>query len=120
MASTYGYSKALAHKIRYALEPDNPGLIKHWLEVAGSRRLAGQPLAVQYWHYERQVRLLLDTIADESLPFAWRCTCLDYIYKPMLALRCLARTSDHQRCVSRLQFEVNQICRYAMAGFCIG
>ncbi len=98
----------LLHKIRYASEPDNPDLIRHWLHhsVPPSHSQAG------CWQYYRlQYHLLLDTLNDSSLPLRWRCACLDAIYIPLQQLEKLAGDAAQKREVRRLYFEVT-MCRH--------
>ncbi|PIE25151.1 MAG: hypothetical protein CSA60_01275 [Neptuniibacter caesariensis] len=107
------YVKALQHKVRYATEADSPSLITHWLAI-DTCRLQGFEHRKQ--HYERQFRLLLDTIADELLPGHWRNCCLDNIYRPLAELNRLSSRPDHQSYIYHLRYELNMTCHYVLHG----
>lgn len=107
------YVQVLRKKVRSAAEADNPGLITHWLELDLCRH---QGFKSRKEHYERQFRLLLDTIADELLPGHWRCCCLDNINRPLAELSRLSSRSEHQSYINRLQYELNMICHYVSHG----
>lgn len=99
----------LARKIRFASEPDNPELLRHWLSAPMPPRL--QSRAGQRYYYRLQYQLLLETISDEFVPHDWRCQCLDYIHQPLQQLERLAQTSAEKREVRGLYFEVAMMSR---------
>lgn len=107
---THEYIRALELKVRYAKEPNNPGLITHWLTLA---RCADTTYLSLREHYEHQFRLLLDTLADELLPAHWRRCCLDNINRPLLAMQRLSASSEHRMYMHRLNYELNVTCHYA-------
>ncbi len=60
----------LRDKVRYATEPDNPQLIREWLDL--EVRACGQVRRHQWQNRMVAIRLLLDAFADEVLPPHWR------------------------------------------------
>lgn len=74
----------LHQKIRNAIEPDNPGLIKTFLLPAPLGTISSKVLLREY--LTAQFQLLMETIADDYLPTHWRSQCLDHIHIPLLAL----------------------------------
>ena len=103
------YMQILAFKVRYAKEPDNPGLISHWLALERCVDKCYQP---QREHYERQFRLLLDAIADELLPGHWRRCCLDNINRPLSVLQRLSAAPEHRTYMQTLNYELNVTSHY--------
>lgn len=72
----------LEEKIRFALAPDSPSLLKQYL-VLGSSLLVKQKRVL----LRSQFELLLDTAADECLPIHWRILCFDHIHQPLFSLQ---------------------------------
>lgn len=99
----------LARKIRFASEPDNPDLLRHWLEAPLPQRL--QSRASQRHYYRLQYQLLMETISDEYVPQDWRCRCLDFIHQPLSQLERLAETPAEKREVRGLYFEISMMSR---------
>ncbi|MFG1496840.1 hypothetical protein ABMA57_09415 [Saccharospirillum sp. HFRX-1] len=99
----------LARKIRFASEPDNPELLRHWLDAPVPHRLQSQ--ASQRHYYRLQYQLLRETISDEFVPEDWRCRCLESIYQPLQRLEQLAQSSAEKREVRDLYFEVAMMSR---------
>jgi hypothetical protein len=87
----------LRTKIRYAEEPNNPALITDWLLLDQCND--NDSVTKQRQHHEEHFCLLLETIADELLPGHWRCTCLDNINRPLIALK---KLSDSDKCLLEL------------------
>lgn len=101
-------------KIRYAYEPDNPGLINLWLKME-EENAPLCPLA-RWQLYVNESRLLLDVLADDLLPGHWRCLCLDYINRPLTALRRIAVTDDNRRQLNQLTYELRVTSHFFQAG----
>lgn len=104
-----GSAALLARKIRFASEPDNPELLRHWLNAPLPERL--QSRAGQRYYYRLQYQLLLETISDEFVPEDWRCRCLEFIHQPLQQLGRLAETTAEKREVRGLHFEVAMMSR---------
>ncbi len=104
---------ALRYKIRHATEPDNPALIRQWLELDSCPSYF--QLEDQRAHFEQQFRLLLETIADELLPGNWRRACLDQIHKPLTALAELAFCQPSVQHLNVLYDELRLTCAYVSA-----
>lgn len=108
------YLQHVQKQIRFAKEPDNPSLISHYLDIDTCRQKSVESLKQ---HYERQFRLLLDTVADELIPSHWRCCCLDNINKPLGQLaRLFANNQDGQAYLCKLKYELNMTCHYVLSG----
>ncbi|MCY1277204.1 hypothetical protein D9M68_154910 [compost metagenome] len=90
----------LKTKIRCALDADDPQLIAQFMAEGQAMVRHGRLSA---WRAaEATFRLLLDTANDYALPWHWRCLCLDYAYRPLRDLECLARGEAQQHRLSRL------------------
>lgn len=75
--------------VRLAYNPWHPGAIRCYLQ-AGAQLARGAPtdeLKVQ----QRMLRLLLQTAADEALPWCWRSACHEYAVFPLARLATLWR-----------------------------
>lgn len=114
----------LRHKVRWAVEPDNPQLITHWLareRCCNLRSISQAPCgccstARQRRRYHFQFQLLLGTVLDDLLPAHWRCSCLDHIYKPLCGLKQLCDNPAREAHVRRLYQELAISSRYVQAG----
>lgn len=103
----YDYQQ-LKHQVRYAKTPDNPLLIKKFLDThpwpcdtkRSLRRLC-----------RRQFNLLLDAVVDECLPAHWRSQCLDHVYIP---LQRLAEMVDSEQSTQEMQLlnEELRVCSH--------
>ncbi|WP_076411855.1 hypothetical protein [Shewanella sp. UCD-KL12] len=104
----------LRHKVRYAEESDNPGLIPIWLsmEEAGM----GGSKEEAWLLYMAEYRLLLDTLSDDMLEGHWRIWCLDNIYKPLSALTRLVDTDVQQQQLNHLFYELRVTSQFFKAG----
>ena len=63
-----------------------------------------------------QFQLLLDTMADESLPVHWRNQCLNHINKPLLGLQRLADCKQSTQQVNSLFYELRVMSYYLQPG----
>ena len=104
----------LQQKIRDAEEPDNPLLIRQYLDL--DLPITETGLTGQRQRLVSQCRLLIETIADECLPPHWRCHCLDHIYLPLFALARLADCSQSIQQVRALNHELRVISHYLQPG----
>lgn len=107
-------SNSLQDKIRFALEPENPGLLSEYLSHHAVRNDMTKTKHQQV--LEEQFRLLLDTMADECLPVHWRQQCLDHIYMPLSALWRISDTEKNRTQVRQLFSELRIIGNYFTAG----
>lgn len=93
--------------IRCALSPDDPWLIERF--VAMTPRYFRGSRAPGWRAQEAIFRLLLDTAADQALPWHWRCLCLDHAYRPLWALRSLATDTSSRRRLQSLQGRLSSL-----------
>lgn len=75
----------LGHKIRCALEPEEPRLIEYF--IAEGRHLARYAVLPAWQVAETTLDLLLDSCRDPILPWHWREQCLDAVWRPLDDLR---------------------------------
>lgn len=88
-------------RIRCALLPDEPRLLdQHMLH---SSLLIERGLMNPWDVASTLLRLLLDTASDPALPWHWRSTCLDYVYRPLQVLQHLADDRAKQHSVSLMR-----------------
>lgn len=106
--------QSLYQKIRQATEPNNPDLIKQFLDL--SLEQVPNSIEDQRNCMLNQYQLLIDTLADEYLPAHWRTQCLDHIYIPLFGLQQLADTNQAQQSVRKLFHELRVTCNYVQAG----
>ena len=102
-------TQLLVNKIRFGTEPDNPMLIKLWLEQTQPEDLSISQLRESYC---LQFHTLLDTVVDELVPQHWRRTCLDNIYLPLSSLKKLATNASSEQQVQQLLQELAVSTRY--------
>lgn len=98
-------------KIRYAHEPNNPGLLSLWLSFEESQ-CQDFKHEEQWQHYLNMVRFLLDTYSDTMNPDHWRSTCLDHISRPLCGLQRLAKTDHQQKQLKELMLEIKILSHY--------
>lgn len=101
--------EVLKHKIRYAVEPDNPMLVKLWLGTDLEESLSHSLMRRQYLS---QFNLLLETVLDELIPTHWRRICLDNIYLPLCGLKKLVNDDDSEKQLQNLFNELAISTRY--------
>lgn len=91
-------SANLKQQIRTACHPDDPQLLKRYINLAlDSANTAGAS--------SEKIRILLDcaallleTACDQKVVLSWRYQCLDQIYRPLLAAEKQSITAgDHHR-----------------------
>lgn len=102
-------NQPLVNKIRFGTEPDNPLLIKLWLEQMPSQDLAVSQLREGYC---QQFYILLEAVLDELVPRHWRRTCLDNIYLPLSSLKKLSTNSSSERQIQQLLNELTILTKY--------
>jgi hypothetical protein len=82
----------LALGIRLAYAPQQPVLIRRDLALGHLLFQQGQLQAHRAW--PRMLELLLQTAADEALPWFWRTACLEYMAMPLARLPFQRRHHD--------------------------
>ncbi|BAN46752.1 hypothetical protein [Metapseudomonas resinovorans] len=96
-----------ANRIRCALAPDDPWLLERFVSLSSQHFRHGRAPA---WRAQEVVfRLLLDTAADQALPWHWRCLCLDHAYRPLWALRSLATDTSSRKRLQGLQRRLSSL-----------
>ena len=103
----YSGDMQLVDKIRCALEPDNPLLVKEYLRIH-EVLLIEDKRALLVSHFN----LLLDTAADECLPLHWRTLCFDYIHQPLFALQRIAHSAKNKNELAYLFTELRVMGQY--------
>jgi len=104
----------LSRKIRDAEQPDNPMIIREFLNLEPLPVLKNK--AVLRVHLVKQFQLLIDTICDEYLPSYWRRQCLDHIYLPLRSLARLATCRQSREQLRFLNYELQVLSHYFQAG----
>ncbi len=104
----------LRHKIRYALDDDNPSLLPLWLAMEDSLNCCDNSANWQLYHAE--YRLLLDALSDDLLPVHWRSWCLDNIYKPLMSLQRIAISEEQSQQLNRLFYELRVVSHFFQGG----
>lgn len=82
----------LAMRVRCGLSPDDPRAIDHLFTMGGYLYESGDASAWEVAH--RTASLLIDTAADDALPWQWRCRCLDQVARPLGVMQHIGRMSD--------------------------
>ncbi|EPJ45962.1 MAG: hypothetical protein OFPII_23020 [Osedax symbiont Rs1] len=104
----------LRHKIRYALDDDNPGLLPLWLAMEESLDCCCNSANWQLYHAE--YRLLLDALSDDLLPGHWRSWCLDNISKPLMSLQRIAISREQSQQLNKLFYELRVVSHFFQGG----
>lgn len=97
----------LVDKIRRAMEPDNPLLLKEYLRIQGDISIE-EKRSLLLSHFN----LLLDTAADECLPVHWRTLCFDHIHQPLFALQRIAHSIQNKSELALLFKELRVMGHY--------
>jgi len=100
----------LRHKIRYAIDENNPALVALWLSMEES--IKDSSVASHWQLYSAQYKLLIDVLSDDLLPKHWRMHCLDNIYIPLSSLRRIANNEMHRQQLSMFYHELRVISHY--------
>ena len=78
--------REIERDIRWGRLPDRPDILYHYLLDCEAEAMTLENSVAQ--NLLRQlVDLLVEVICDASVPYHWRCLCLDNIYRPMACLR---------------------------------
>mgnify|MGYP000138227682 FL=1 len=85
--------------IRMGLYPDNPALLRQWLNQE-PKEMADE--ASRTAHYEQQFELLLATVMDSKVAKQWRISCLDQIFLPIRTLQSWKNSDLSAEAVSRM------------------
>ena len=101
----------LQHQVRFGTAPNEPRLLESYLRLCDECAADGDPLQ-QTDIYQRAYELLLETICDTSIPWHWRCLCLDHIHRPAFALNRLARGRVQLRAATARLRELNLLSEY--------
>lgn len=101
----------LEHVIRYAIYPDSPDLLHHYLRI-GKKYATTWPKSAQHVVHERIFDLLIEVICDPLLPKHWRELCVDHIYLPLSDLERLASTDAQINSVAKRWAVYKQSCSY--------
>lgn len=111
--------KELERQIRFALQPDNPALISHWLtRFRCCQRCTYGDICCycsidrQRSCYEYQCQFLMDTALDELLPGHWRHSCLDQLHQPKRCLQRLASSEEHWAFLRAVSYELSISATY--------
>lgn len=106
------FQHTLERKIRHGSDPDNPLIIKIWLD---SNTIYCENTKARRLQYTKQFYLLLETVLDELLPSHWRVTCLDNIHIPLSSLQRLVDDEQSKTHLSDLYRELAITTRYVEA-----
>lgn len=107
MLPEFLFLEVLRRKIRYAEEPDNPGLLKAFFQMDAPA--TDETLLQRRLRLRAQFVLLYSTIEDANNPQHWRQTCLNVIYRPLYELQQLANNTFSQEDVSLLFTQLKSI-----------
>lgn len=100
----------LRQKIRNAQEPDNPGLIRQWIQADSD--LADSTKKQRRQRCIHQFQLLMEVVTDDCLPVHWRNICLDSISIPLYTLQYLADDTQSEARVRQLFSELRTLSHY--------
>lgn len=100
MLPEFLHLEVLKRKIRYAEEPDNPGLLRDFFQLDAPA--SDESLLQRRLRLRAQYVLLFSTIEDGNNPPHWRQMCLNVIYRPLYELQQLANNSFAREDVSLL------------------
>ncbi|WP_116367809.1 hypothetical protein [Parahaliea mediterranea] len=99
--------EVLKRKIRYAEEPDNPAVLRHYFRL--DTPPPKETLLQRRLRLRAQYVLLYDTIKDAGNPPHWSQICLDMIHRPLYELRQLANSRESREDVSLLFVQLRRI-----------
>ncbi len=99
--------EVMKRKIRYAEEPDNPSVLRHYFHL--DTPAADETLLQRRLRLRAQYVLLYETIGDAANPRHWRQICLDVIHRPLYELQQLANSRESRDDVSLLFVQLRGI-----------
>lgn len=97
--------------IRYAIYPDSPELLHHYLRI-GKKYATTWPRSARHVVHERIFDLLNDVVCDSLLPNQWRELCVDHMYLPLNELERLATTENQMKLIAKRWAIYKQSCSY--------
>lgn len=101
--------------VRQATDPDHPDLIACYLAALERQATTAECAEEKRQIYRRAYQTLLETICDSLIARHWRCSCLDAIHRPVLALQRLARTPADTTLIRQYYYEVARLSHYFLS-----
>ena len=103
--------REIERDIRWGRAPNSPEILYGYLSdceaVAGILEESAAKDLVR-----RLIDLLVEVICDTSVPYHWRCLCLDNLHRPMRCLREKVRTPKERIELNRKMHEINALAEY--------
>lgn len=79
-------------RVRCALHPDRPALVRHYLALGAY--VASRGVMPACTVQRRMLDVLLRTAQDEALPWFWRSVCLEHACQPLARVTSSLRRDD--------------------------
>lgn len=95
----------LALGIRLGYNPGQPAVIRQYLTLGHRLVQTGQLAPARAW--ARMLALLLQTAADEALPWFWRSVCLEHATQPLA--RCTTHLGAVEGAVQQARLDALQV-----------
>ena len=103
--------REIERDIRWGRLPDRPDILyQYLLDCEATAMTLENSIARDL--FRQLVDLLVEVICDASVPYHWRCLCLDNIYRPMACLRKRAGTPIEQIELNKKTYEINVLAGY--------
>ncbi|MFA5632153.1 MAG: hypothetical protein WC997_11610 [Porticoccaceae bacterium] len=99
---------ALENLVRHGLEPDNPDRLTSYLRESFIRAQGLEPRQ-QRRAYGAVLSLLTETVHDRSVPFSWRCHCIDFAFEPALLMKSTAANEEQARAAQAIEDELTAL-----------
>lgn len=93
----------MEYAVKYAIFPDSPTILYVYLDaidMVAKRQSSSNRLVI----YAGLLDTLLEIYSDDCLPLQWRELCLNHCYRPLAAMKKIAKT-NHDKKYFRMQYQ---------------
>ena len=103
--------REIERDVRWGRAPNSPEILYGYLsDCEAVAAILEESVAEDL--FRRLIDLLLEVICDTSVPYHWRCLCLDNLHRPMRCLHEKVRTPKERIELNRKVHEINTLAGY--------
>ena len=99
------------HNVRWGRLPDRPDILYNYLSDCEAVALSFDESNAKRL-LERAIDTFVEVICDPSVPYHWRCLCLDNLYRPISRLRRIEVSDDAFKRLNKKMRDINVLTKY--------